>query len=307
MEVGKVTLPRHFLTLRDLSPSQLHALIRRAIQLKKERFAYRPLVGRTLALLFEKPSTRTRVSFEAGMAQLGGSSMFLSPRDLQLGRGEPLGDTARVLSRMVDAVVLRTHRHETVERFAAFSAVPVINGLSDRFHPCQLLADMQTYFEHRGEIKARKVAWIGDGNNVCRSYINAALLLEFNLYVACPEGYEPEEDLLREAGDRVVLTRDPKEAVRDADLVVTDVWTSMGQEEEREARLQLFRPYQVNAQLMKLAKPSALFMHCLPAHRGEEVTEEVLEGPQSVVWDEAENRLHSQKALLEFLLLGRAA
>lgn len=294
---------RHFLTLRDLEPLELRLLLRRASELKEKRLSERPFEGRVLALLFEKPSTRTRVSFEAGMAQMGGSSLFLSPRDLQLGRGEPLEDTARVLSRMVDAVVLRVYRHQELERFAAFSKIPVINGLSDRFHPCQLLADLQTYFEYRGDIKGRKVAWLGDGNNVCNTYLEAAMMLEFWLYIACPEGYEPDRALLEEAKAWAVVTRDPEEAVRDADLVVTDVWASMGQEEEREKRLQVFRPYQVNRELMILAKPDALFMHCLPAHRGEEVTEEVLEGPQSVVWDEAENRLHSQKALLEFLLL----
>lgn len=297
-------MTRHFLTLRDITAEEFRRLIARASELKRQRTAFRPFEGRVLALLFEKPSTRTRVSFEAGMAQLGGNSMFLSLRDTQLGRGEPIEDTARVLSRMVDVVVLRTFYHATIERFARFSTIPVINGLSDRFHPCQLLADMQTYFEHRGEIQGKKVAWLGDGNNVCHSYINAAQLLEFKLFIACPEGYEPEEQLLKEAGKCVVLTRDPKEAIKEADLVVTDVWASMGQEEEREKRLALFRPYQVNAELMRLAKPDALFMHCLPAHRGEEVTADVLEGPRSVVWGEAENRLHAQKALLEFLLLG---
>ena len=295
---------RHFLTLCDLSPAELRGLIRRAIELKHLKGPYEPLKNRLLGMIFEKASTRTRVSFEAGMVQLGGSAIFLSPRDSQLGRGEPIEDTARVLSRMVDAIVLRTHRHQTVERFAAYSRVPVINGLTDRFHPCQLLADLQTWFEHRGDIRGRKVAWIGDGNNMCQSYIKAAKLLEFHLHIACPRGYEPETDLLDWAGDHVTLGHDPEAAAADADLVVTDVWASMGQEQEQQQRLAAFRRFQVTPELMALARGDALFMHCLPAHRGEEVSAEVLEGPRSVVWDEAENRLHAQKALLEFLLLG---
>ncbi|BCX89006.1 ornithine carbamoyltransferase [Methylomarinovum tepidoasis] len=293
--------PRHFLTLRDLSPQELHHLIDRAIALKALKAPYEPLRNKLLGMIFEKASTRTRVSFEAGIVQLGGAAVFLSPRDSQLGRGEPLEDTARVMSRMVDLIVLRTHRHDTVERFAAHSSAPVINGLTDRFHPCQLLADIQTYVEHRGDIRGRKVAWIGDGNNMCQSYINAAVLFDFHLHIACPPGYEPEVQLVAEAGDHVTLGHDPKAAARDADLVVTDVWASMGQEEEQQQRIAAFRDFQVTAALMALAKPDALFMHCLPAHRGEEVAAEVLEGPQSVVWDEAENRLHAQKALMEFL------
>ncbi|HEB77894.1 MAG TPA: ornithine carbamoyltransferase [Methylothermaceae bacterium] len=295
---------RHFLTLCDLSPAELRGLIRRAIELKHLKGPYEPLKNRLLGMIFEKASTRTRVSFEAGMVQLGGSAIFLSPRDSQLGRGEPIEDTARVLSRMVDAIVLRTHRHQTVERFAEYSRVPVINGLTDRFHPCQLLADLQTWFEHRGDIRGRKVAWIGDGNNMCQSYIKAAKLLEFHLHIACPRGYEPETDLLDWAGDHVTLGHDPEAAAADADLVVTDVWASMGQEQEQQQRMAAFRRFQVTPELMALARGDALFMHCLPAHRGEEVSAEVLEGPRSVVWDEAENRLHAQKALLEFLLLG---
>ncbi len=294
--------PRHFLTLRDFEPQELHRLIDRAIALKALRGPYEPLRNKLLGMIFEKASTRTRVSFEAGIVQLGGAAIFLSPRDSQLGRGEPLEDTARVLSRMVDLIVLRTHRHDTVERFAAHSAVPVINGLTDRFHPCQLLADVQTYVEHRGDIRGRKVAWIGDGNNMCQSYINAAVRFDFHLHIACPPGYEPEASLVAEAGAHVTLGHDPCAAARNADLVVTDVWASMGQEEEQQQRIAAFRDFQVTADLMALAKADALFMHCLPAHRGEEVTAEVLEGPQSVVWDEAENRLHAQKALMEFLL-----
>jgi ornithine carbamoyltransferase len=293
---------RHLVTFADLSAAEFRALIRRAIELKHLKGLYEPLRNKVLGMLFEKSSTRTRISFEAGMAQFGGSAIFLSPRDTQLGRGEPIEDSARVISRMVDGIMLRTHKHRTVEIFAEYSRVPVINGLTDRFHPCQLLADMQTYFEHRGDIAGRKVAWIGDGNNMCQSYIEAAELLDFKLSIACPEGYEPESALLEKAGTRVELLRDPADAARGADLIVTDVWASMGQEEEQATREAVFKGYQVDAKVMGLAAKDALFMHCLPAHRGEEVSAEVLEGPQSVVWDEAENRLHSQKALLEFLL-----
>lgn len=293
---------RHFLTLMDLSPDELRSLIRRASELKRLKEPYQPLKNKVLGMIFEKASTRTRVSFEAGIVQLGGAAIFLSPRDSQLDRGEPLEDTARVLSRMVDCVVLRTHRHATVVRFAAHSRVPVINGLTDRFHPCQLLADMQTYFEHRGDIRGRKVAWIGDGNNMCQSYIEAARQLDFKLHIACPAGYVPEAEVIQAAGAQVSLGHDLIAAAEGADLVVTDVWASMGQEQEQQQRIEAFRGFQVNRELMELAAPDALFMHCLPAHRGEEVSAEVLEGPQSVVWDEAENRLHAQKALLEFLL-----
>jgi ornithine carbamoyltransferase len=293
---------RHLVTLSDLSPAEFRALLQRATELKRQRGrSYEPLKNRVLGMLFEKSSTRTRISFEAGMAQFGGSAIFLSPRDTQLGRGEPIEDSARVISRMVDCIMLRTHSHRTVEIFAEHSRVPVINGLTDRFHPCQLLADMQTWFEHRGDIAGRAVAWIGDGNNMCQSYIEAAELLGFELRIACPEDYSPEFDLL--GADGVKLMRDPAEAARGADLIVTDVWASMGQEDEQAKRAEAFRDYQVNRALMDLAAKDALFMHCLPAHRGEEVSAEVLEGPQSVVWDEAENRLHSQKALLEFLLV----
>jgi ornithine carbamoyltransferase len=294
---------RHLITLSDLSPEEFRALIRRAIELKALKGLYEPLKNKVLGMLFEKSSTRTRISFEAGMIQFGGSAIFLSPRDTQLGRGEPIEDSARVISRMVDCIMLRTHAHGTVEIFAEYSRVPVINGLTDRFHPCQLLADMQTYFERRGDIAGRTVAWIGDGNNMCQSYIEAAELLDFRLRIACPEDYGPESELLASAGGRVELLRDPLEAARGADLVVTDVWASMGQEEEQARRVAAFRGYQVDRALMECAAKEALFMHCLPAHRGEEVSAEVLEGPQSVVWDEAENRLHSQKALLEFLLV----
>ncbi|OOG26797.1 ornithine carbamoyltransferase [Thioalkalivibrio denitrificans] len=296
---------RHFLSLLDFSADELRALINRAIELKRmqrEGQEHLPLKGKVLGMIFEKSSTRTRVSFEVGMIQLGGQAIFLSPRDTQLGRGEPIEDTARVLSRMVDGIMIRTFEHEKVERFAAYSRVPVINGLTDLEHPCQLLADLQTWFEHRGDIAGRTVTYVGDGNNMCNSYINAAQRLGFTLRAACPEGYDPDPDLLAAAGDAVSVVRDPADAVWNADLVVTDVWASMGQEDEQAARRRAFSDYVVDAALMELANPDALFMHCLPAHREEEVSTEVLEGPQSVVWDEAENRLHAQKALLEFLL-----
>ena len=298
---------RHFLTLMDLSPTELNGLIGRAIELKGRHSAgeiHEPLRNRVLGMVFEKSSTRTRVSFEAAMAQCGGHAIFLSPRDTQLGRGEPIEDTARVLSRMVDMIMIRTFEHDKIERFAAHSRVPVINGLTDHYHPCQLLADVQTYVEHRGAIAGRTVAWIGDGNNMCNSYINAARQFDFRLNIACPEGYDPDPALLAAAGDRVTLTRDPATAATAADLVVTDVWASMGQEEEQKLRETAFAGYQVNGELMAHARPDALFMHCLPAHRGEEVSAEVIDGPQSVVWDEAENRLHAQKALIEFLFRG---
>lgn len=295
--------PRHFITLLDISADEFRRLIERAIWLKSSKELYEPLRNKVLGMIFEKSSTRTRVSFEAGIAQFGGTAIFLSPRDTQLGRGEPVEDSARVLSRMVDCMMLRTHAHATVETFARHSRVPVINGLTDRFHPCQLLADMQTFFELRGDIAGRTVAWIGDGNNVCQTYIHAAQLLDFELKIACPSGYEPEPALVATARHRVQVVDDVHAAVRMADLVVTDVWASMGQEEEQGARAAAFRNYCVDAALMAKASPEALFMHCLPAHRGEEVTANVLDGPQSIVWDEAENRLHAQKALLELLLV----
>ena len=297
--------PRHFLTLLDLSPDELRALIARAGVLKQwqqEERIFEPLKHRILAMVFEKSSTRTRVSFESGMVQLGGHAMFLSPRDTQIGRGEPLEDSARVLSRMVDAIMIRTFEQEKVELLARFSVVPVINALTDRYHPCQLLADMQTWFEHRGDIAGARVAFIGDGNNMCHSYINAARQFGFELHVATPPGYEPESAIVATAGERVHLSNDPASAVRHANLVVTDVWASMGQEDEQTSRQQAFAGFQVDPGLMAQADRDALFMHCLPAHRGEEVAAEVIDGRQSVVWDEAENLLQAQKALLEFLL-----
>jgi ornithine carbamoyltransferase len=296
---------RHFLTLLDLNTAELRALLGRAVELKamqRRREIYEPLKNRTLAMVFEKSSTRTRVSFETAMIQFGGQAIFLSPRDTQLGRGELIEDSARVLSRMVDVIMIRTFEHEKLELFAEYSSVPVINALTDLYHPCQLLADMQTFQEHRGDVRGRTVAWIGDGNNMCNSYINAARQFDFQLKVACPEGFDPDTDILAAGGDHVTIVRDPREAVRGADLLVTDVWTSMGQEDERVERITAFQGYMVTPELMKLAGPDALFMHCLPAHRGEEVDAAVIDGPQSVVWDEAENRLHAQKALLELLL-----
>ena len=300
--------PRHFLTLLDLSSEELHGIITRATELKRMQHRgdiHTPLKGVNLGMIFEKSSTRTRVSFEAGMTQLGGHALFLSPRDTQLGRGEPIEDSAKVLSRMLDIIMIRTFDHETLERFASHSRVPVINGLTDLLHPCQLLADMQTYFEHRGDIRGNTVAWIGDGNNMCHSYINAARRFGFKLNIACPQGYDPDPTILEPAGDQAEIIRDPMTAAKGADLVVTDVWASMGQEEEQALREKAFTGYQVDDALMANAAPNALFMHCLPAHRGEEVTASVIDRPDSVVWDEAENRLHAQKALIEFLLLGK--
>jgi ornithine carbamoyltransferase len=260
------------------------------------------LKGKVLAMIFEKSSTRTRISFETGMIQLGGNALFLSPRDTQLGRGEPLEDSARVISSMVDGIMLRTHRHETVTTFAKYSRVPVINGLTELLHPCQLLADMQTYFEQRGDIEGKTVAWIGDGNNMCHSYINAAALLNFNLNIACPEAYQPEPAIVNASTANVRFFDTPAAAASGADLITTDVWASMGQEQEQKLREQAFKNYQVDRPIMDAAHADALFMHCLPAHRGEEVTSDVIDGPQSVVFAQAENRLHAQKALLELLL-----
>ena len=297
---------RHFLTLIDLTPIEAMRLLARATELKALHRAGAPrqefFRGKVLSMIFEKSSTRTRVSVEAAMAHGGGSAIFLSPQDTQLGRGEPITDTARVLSGMVDAVIIRTSTHERLTAFASCSRVPVINALTDRFHPCQVLADVQTFQEHRGTLHGRVVAWVGDGNNMCNTYIHAARLFGFQLRIACPVGYEPLPELLAEAAGYATLVRDPLEAAAGAHLITTDVWTSMGHETERLARDAAFSGYQVNAQVMSVAAPDAVFMHCLPAHRGEEVAAEVIDGPQSVVWEQAENRLHSQKALLEWLL-----
>lgn len=296
---------RHFLTLLDLSSSELNTLIQRAIELKDELRSGghgNPFNNKILGMVFEKSSTRTRVSFEAGMAQLGGQALFLSPRDTQLGRGEPIEDSARVLSSMTDIIMVRTFGHEKIERFANYSSVPVINALTDDYHPCQLLADIQTFVEHRGSIQGKTVAWIGDGNNMCQSYINAARQFDFELRIACPEGFEPDAELVEANSDRVSIVRDPKEAASGAHLLVTDVWASMGQEDEQKHREEQFSGYQLNQELMDVAHIDALYMHCLPAHRGEEISAELMDNPNTVIWDEAENRLHAQKALMEFLL-----
>ena len=297
---------RHFLTLLDFSAQELQQLIQRGIEMKREYRAgkdQRVFPGRVLGMFFAKSSTRTRVSFESGMAQLGGHAMFLSPQDTQLGRGEPIEDSARVISSIVDIVMIRTFGHDIVERFAAHSSVPVINALTDDYHPCQLLADMQTWTEHRGSIAGKSVCWVGDGNNMCQSYINAARQFDFELRIACPPGFEPDSDLLKANSDRVIIEHDPTAAARGVDLVVTDVWASMGQESEQRERAESFARYQVNAELMSLAARDALYMHCLPAHRGEEISAQLMDAADTVIWDEAENRLHAQKALIEMLLL----
>ncbi len=296
---------KHFLTLNDLSLEQLTRILKRAMEVKTERATGQvsnSMQNRVLGMIFEKASTRTRVAFEAAMAQCAGHAIFLAPDNTQLGRGEPIEDTARVLSRMVDIIMLRTFEHSKIEAFAQYAQVPVINALTDRFHPCQLLADLQTFEEHRGSIRGAKVAWIGDGNNMCHSYMNASRIFGFHLNIACPKGYAPDADICELNQDSITLTENAIEAASGADLVVTDVWASMGDEAETLERQRAFKPFQVNQQLMQQANKDALFMHCLPAHRGEEVTADVIDGPQSVVWDEAENRLHSQKALLEFLI-----
>jgi len=299
---------RHFLTLMDFTPTELTALLHRAIEMKEERATnvdQRALSGKVMAMIFEKSSTRTRVSFEAGMAQMGGHAMFLSPADTQLGRGEPVEDSAKVISSMVDIVMIRTFGHDIVEKFAAHSSVPVINALSDDFHPCQLLADMQTWLEQRGPMAGKTACWVGDGNNMCQSYINAAKQFDFELRIACPPGFEPDAQLLLANTDRVSVINDPKQAVMGADLVITDVWASMGQESEQQQRAVLFAPYIVDSQLMSHTASDALYMHCLPAHRGEEISAALMDAPDTVIWSEAENRLHAQKALIEALLQSR--
>ena len=302
-----MTAPRHFLTLMDLSADEIRLLIDRAIELKAQWRAGNPqrsMEGKVLAMIFTKASTRTRVSFEAGMAQLGGSALFLSGQDTQLGRGEPIEDTAKVISSMVDMVMIRTFAHVDVETFAQHSRVPVINGLTDDYHPCQILADLQTFFEVRGDIQGKTVCWLGDGNNVCHSWMNAARQLDFEVVVACPEGYDPDPTLLGACSQWVRIERDPIRAVQGADLLVTDVWASMGQEAEQNQRAANLAPYQLNRPLLDLAAPDALYMHCLPAHRGEEISAELMDAPDTVIWQEAENRLHAQKALMELLIGG---
>ncbi len=299
---------RHFLTLLDITADEARALLARAAELKamqKRGEIHHTLAGKTLGMIFDKASTRTRISFEVGMYQLGGHALFLHSGTTQLGRGEPIEDSARVLSRMVDGVMIRTHGHEMIQKFASYSSVPVINALTDLTHPCQILADIFTFEEKRGDIRGKTVAWIGDGNNMTHSWINGAVAFGYKLKFACPDAYAPDAGLLqaaRDLGGDVTISADPFEAAHDADLITTDVWASMGQEDEQAEREKAFAGYQVDKRVMAFAKSDALFMHCLPAHRGEEVSAEVIDGPQSVVWDEAENRLHVQKALLEFLL-----
>ncbi len=300
---------RHFLQIKDLSAAELEHLFQRT-RIIKQRFKayqkYHPLEDRTLVMIFEKSSTRTRLSFEAGMQQLGGNAIYLNTRDSQLGRGEPVEDAAQVISRMSDIVMIRTFEQEIIERFAANSRVPVINGLTNEYHPCQILADIYTYIEQRGSIKGKTVAWIGDSNNVCNTWLQAAEVFGFNVHVSTPPGYEVEPERAGLFGeDNYEEFADPMDAARGADLVTTDVWTSMGFERENDARRRAFADWNVDAEMMAVARPDALFMHCLPAHRGEEVDAAVIDGPQSVVWDEAENRLHVQKALMEYLLLGK--
>jgi len=301
-------MKRDLLTILELTRPEIEHLLARAREMKAAHRQGRnpkPLAGQALAMIFDKPSTRTRVSFEAGMAQLGGNSIYLAPGQTQLARGETIADMARVLSRYVQAVVIRTYAHETLEEFARHAAIPVINGLTDSHHPCQVLSDLMTIEERLGHYQGLKVAWVGDGNNMANSWITAALRLDFALHLACPAGYEPDGALLeqaRNAGREIHLNQDPHWAVSGAQVINTDVWASMGQEAEVEARHKIFQPYQVNVELLKSAAPEAIVLHCLPAHREEEITSEVLDGPQSAAWDQAENRLHFQKALLEWLL-----
>jgi ornithine carbamoyltransferase len=301
--------PRHFLQLKDFSREELDHVFERTRSIKARFKAYQrywPLQDRTLVMIFEKASTRTRLSFEAGMHQLGGSAIYLNTRDSQLGRGEPVEDAAEVISRMSDIVMIRTFEQEIIERFARHSRVPVINGLTNEYHPCQILADIFTFIEQRGPIQGRTVAWIGDSNNVCNTWLQAAEIFGFHVHVSTPPGYEVEAERAGLYGtDHFEQFSDPMDAARGADLVTTDVWTSMGFEAENDERSRDFADWQVDVDMMRAARPEAVFMHCLPAHRGEEVAAEVIDGAQSVVWEEAENRLHTQKALMEFLLLGR--
>jgi ornithine carbamoyltransferase len=298
---------RHFLAIPDFSRSELLAVFDLAGRMKRGEYREKPLLGKTLGMIFAKSSTRTRVSFEVGAFQLGGHALFLSSRDIQLGRGEPIRDTARVLSRYLDGIMIRTYDHADVEELARYGSIPVINGLTDLLHPCQVLADLLTVREALGGWDDKVIAWVGDGNNMANSWINAAGSLGFELRLACPRGYEPNAEILQRNAQlaRITLTDDPKEAVRGAHVINTDVWASMGQEEEQEKRARAFQGYMVDEGLMKLAQADAIFLHCLPAHRGEEVAEEVIEGPRSRVWDQAENRLHVQKAVMAVLMVPR--
>lgn len=301
-------MKRDFLTIWDLSAEEIDSIVRRALELKAGKAGNQcPLIGKSIGLLFEKASTRTRVSFEAGIYQLGAQAIYMNPGELQMGRGETIGDTARTLSRYLNAIVIRTSEHSRLEDFSSRASIPVINGLSNRHHPCQALADLMTIQEKKGGLKGIRLAFLGDGNNVANSLIEAASKMEINLVMACPEGYEPDADVLERAREaaksELIILRDPREAAGRADVIYTDVWVSMGQEKETEERKRRFRPYQVNDALLSCAKKDAIVLHCLPAHRGEEITDEVMDGPRSAVFDQAENRLHSQKALLEFLLV----
>lgn len=302
-------MKKDLLSVYDLGLEDFKEIFEKARHLKslyKEKVAYAPLKGKTLGMIFDKSSTRTRVSFEVGIYQLGGLALFLSSRDTQLGRGEPVSDTAQVMSRYLDGIMIRTYSQQMVEDFAAFADIPVINGLTDLLHPCQILSDLFTLMEKQGTFQGKKIAYIGDGNNIANSWINAAARLPFHLALACPEGYDPDESILargiREAQEGIVLHRDPAEAARNADILYTDVWASMGQEEEQEERVKAFQSYQISSDLLSLAGKDAVVMHCLPAHRGEEIAEEVIDGPQSIVIDQAENRLHVQKAIMELLM-----
>ncbi len=299
---------RDFLAIPDFSAPELNALFDLAERMRRREYTKQPLAGKTLAMIFMKASTRTRVSFEVGTYQLGGHALFLSPRDVQLGRGEPIADTARVLSRYVDGIMIRTFAHQDVEELARYSDVPVINGLTDLLHPCQILADILTIRQHLGGIEGRKVAWIGDGNNMANSWINAAYRLGFELAIACPDGYEPADHLLERATGHanISIVRDPREAIAGAHVVNTDVWASMGQEDEQKKRERDFAGFTVDSAMMSQAASDAIFLHCLPAHRGEEVSADVIDGPQSRVWDEAENRLHIQKAIMAVLMGGES-
>jgi ornithine carbamoyltransferase len=296
-----------FLAIPDFTQAELYSLLALAEQMRAGKYDAKPLAGKSLAMIFMKSSTRTRVSFEVGTYQLGGHALFLSPRDVQLGRGEPIADTARVLSRYVDGIMIRTFAHQDIEELAKYSTVPVINGLTDLLHPCQILADLLTVRQHLGEITGKKYAWIGDGNNMANSWINAAYRFGFDLDIACPEGYDPADHLLARAQKvaKVRVLRDPAEAAAGAHVINTDVWASMGQEQEQKDRERAFAGYTVDEKLMKSADKNAIFLHCLPAHRGEEVSAAVIDGPQSRVWDEAENRLHIQKAIMAALIGGQ--
>lgn len=302
-------MKKDILTLKDLTQEDFHRLFDRSLELKdrfKKGILERPLEGKSLGLIFEKPSTRTRVSFEAAMVQLGGTPIFISAKDTQIVRNEPVRDTARVLSRFIDAVAIRTFSQDLLKGFAEFSSIPVINALTDRYHPCQVLSDLMTIIECKGDYKTPRIAWVGDGNNVAHSWINAAAVIDLNLVLACPKGYEPDQDILEAANktacNTIAVIHDPNEAIDGADVIYTDVWASMGQEREQSVRKNVFNPFQVNAELVKKANKDAIVMHCLPAHRGEEISADVLEGAQSVVWDQAENKMHMHKAILEILI-----